>query len=80
MTILFLSPENMTKAIHEYLAKTGQPLPHNTGELAACIYESLADCYAATAAELEEITGKSYRDIYIVGGGSNADYLNQLYG
>jgi rhamnulokinase len=76
--ISFLSPDNMTEAIYQYLTKTGQPLPKDVGELAACIYESLAECYAATVAELEEITGKSYCDIHIVGGGSNADYLNRL--
>ena len=74
----FLSPNNMTQAIKDYLEKTGQSLPENVGQLAACIYESLADCYAETVAELEEITGKEYPDIHIVGGGSNADYLNLL--
>ena len=30
------------------------------------------------AEEIEEITGKSYEAINIVGGGANADYLSQL--
>ena len=28
--------------------------------------------------EIEEITGKKYSTIYVVGGGSNAGYLNEL--
>ncbi len=74
----FLSPDSMIQAIREYLAKTGQPLPEDLGQLSACIYQSLAECYAGTVKELEEITGKVYPGIHIVGGGSNADYLNRL--
>jgi rhamnulokinase len=42
------------------------------------IYRSLADCYGRTLAELEEITGRKFQKIHIVGGGSHADYLNRL--
>lgn len=74
----FLAPEHMTEAILNYLKNTAQTLPANEGELAACIYQSLAECYARTVLELEQITGVIYPEIYIVGGGSNADYLNRL--
>lgn len=74
----FLAPDNMTKEIKRYLVRTNQKLPETVGELAACIYQSLAKCYADTAREIEYLTGKKYSVIYIVGGGSNADYLNEL--
>ena len=74
----FLSPDSMIRAIKDYLKSTGQTLPDNTGQLAACIYQSLAECYAETVCELEELAGKLYPEIHIVGGGSNADYLNRL--
>jgi rhamnulokinase len=74
----FLSPDNMTQAINDYLKQTGQKLPENIGQLSACIYQSLAECYSQTVRELEEITDRRYSEIYIVGGGSNADYLNRL--
>ncbi len=48
------------------------------GEIATVIYTSLAECYAKTAKELEEITGRTYSRIHVVGGGSNAGYLNEL--
>ena len=75
---VFLAPDNMTMAIKEYCRKTGQEVPETIGEISAVIYQSLADCYGKTVGELEHNTGKKYDSIQIIGGGSNADYLNQL--
>ncbi|MCL2404811.1 MAG: rhamnulokinase [Defluviitaleaceae bacterium] len=74
----FLAPDSMVLAIQTACAKTGQAVPHTPGELAAVIYNSLAICYRNTARELEDLTGQAYDAIYIVGGGSNAEYLNNL--
>lgn len=74
----FLSPDNMTEAIKEYLRNTNQEEPKTVGELATCIYQSLADSYGETVKEIEQITGKTYERIHIVGGGANAAYLNEL--
>ena len=67
-----------TKEVQEYCRKTGQKVPETLGEIATVIYTSLADCYAKAAKELEEMTGRTYSRIHIVGGGSNAGYLNEL--
>lgn len=75
---VFLAPESMTEAIKEYLRKSGQEVPETAGALAAVIYNSLAQCYKETVEELEAITGRTYQAVNIVGGGSNADYLNRL--
>ena len=75
---IFLSPESMREAIQTYCRQSGQPVPDSPGTFAAVIYQSLAECYAKTAREIEKLTGKKYRKIMIVGGGSNASYLNQL--
>lgn len=75
---MFLAPENMTEAVQEYCRKTGQTVPVTTGEIAAVIYQSLAKCYGKTVEEIEHITGRTYDSIHIIGGGSNAAYLNQL--
>ncbi|MDO5338308.1 MAG: rhamnulokinase [Eubacteriales bacterium] len=75
---MFLSPDNMTEAIQQYCMNTGQKVPQTVGELAAVIYQSLADCYGRAVQHLEQIVGKAYDSIYIIGGGSNAAYLNQL--
>ncbi len=74
----FYAPENMGEAIKDYCRGTGQKVPETVGQLSAVIYQSLAESYAATVKELEDITGESYEAINIVGGGSNADYLNRL--
>ena len=74
----FLAPDNMTEEIRAACREQGMPEPETPGELACVIYRSLADCYAKTAGEIETLTGKHYDCIYIVGGGSNADYLNRL--
>lgn len=74
----FLSPDNMTEAVKDYCRRTKQPVPETLGELATVIYTSLAECYAKTAKELEEMTGRTYSRIHIVGGGANAGYLNEL--
>ena len=74
----FLAPESMTQAIQAACAETNQPVPQTPGQLAAVIYNSLAICYSNTAHELETLTGQAYDAIYIVGGGSNAEYLNSL--
>ena len=68
----FLSPENMTKEVQDYCRRTGQQVPETLGEIATVIYTSLADCYAKIAKEIEEMTGRTYSRIHIVGGGSNA--------
>lgn len=75
---VFLAPENMTEAIKDYCHKTEQPVPETTGEIATVIYQSLAQCYGKTVEEIEQNTKDKYDCIYIIGGGSNAAYLNQL--
>lgn len=75
---VFLSPDSMTEAIQDYCRRTGQAIPVTVGEISAVIYQSLADCYGKTAVFLQENTGRTYDGIFVIGGGSNAAYLNQL--
>lgn len=74
----FLSPESMIEALKEVCRENGQEVPETPGEMAKVIYRSLADSYGQTVKEIEELTGKQYESIHVVGGGANADYLNQL--
>lgn len=74
----FLAPESMIGAVKEFCRKSGQPIPETIGQLAAVIYQSLADSYGKTVKELEAVTGRRFARIHIVGGGANADYLNRL--
>lgn len=74
----FLAPENMTEEVKAACRESGQREPEGIAETAAVIYNSLAECYAEAAREIEEMTGNSYDCIHIIGGGANADYLNRL--
>lgn len=74
----FLAPRGMTEAVRKYCRESGQQEPRTAAQLAAVIYRGLAVCYRKTKEELEQVTGKTYRKIHIVGGGANADFLNQL--
>lgn len=74
----FMAPDNMIEEIKDYLKRTGQRVPETLGEIAACVYASLAECYDRTIKGIEASTGRTYSRIHIVGGGANADYLNEL--
>ena len=74
----FLAPKNMTEEVKKACAESGQQVPENLAEVASVIYNSLAKCYGKTIEEIEALTGKTFDRIHIVGGGSNAEYLNQL--
>ncbi len=74
----FLAPENMTREVCMACRESGQREPEGIGEVAAVIYNSLARCYAGTVEEIEAMTGCHYACIHIMGGGSNAEYLNRL--
>lgn len=74
----FLAPKSMIKAVQKFCRDSDQQVPETVGEIASVIYNSLAKCYGDTVEEIEKITGKKYSTIYVVGGGSNAGYLNEL--
>lgn len=74
----FLAPQSMIAAVQKFCEQTGQEVPRTEGQIASVIYNSLARCYGETVKEIEDITGDTYDTIYVVGGGANAEYLNQL--
>lgn len=74
----FFAPKSMIKAVQDYCSNTNQQVPETVGEISAVVYNSLAYCYGETVKEIEAITGNTYDTIYVVGGGANAGYLNEL--
>ncbi len=74
----FLSPDDMVAAIQDYCKKSGQTVPETLPQLAAVVYNSLAKCYQDKLGEIEALAGRKYDRIHIIGGGSNAGYLNEL--
>ncbi len=75
---MFLMPESMTEAVRGYCRSTGQQVPEGIAQIAAVIYHSLAVCYQKATKEIEELTGRTYQEIHVIGGGANASYLNEL--
>ena len=76
----FLNPENMITELQAYCRETQQKVPETAGELARCVYDNLALCYASELQKLEQLTGTTSKlqKLHIVGGGSNNRFLNQL--
>ena len=77
--IRFLAPKSMTDEIRKSCLESGQKVPEGIAETASVIYNSLAECYIRALREIEERRGEEYKgEIYVVGGGSKAEYLNEL--
>lgn len=76
----FLNPVNMIEEIQEYCKITNQIVPKTAGEIARCIYDNLALCYALELEKLTKLSGtdQKIKRLHIVGGGSNNQFLNQL--
>ncbi len=74
----FFSAGHMEEKIQDYCRKTGQPIPETPGQIARCIYESLALKYRWALERLEEIKGTKLDALNIVGGGIQNKLLNQM--
>ena len=74
----FLAPKSMKGAIDKYFADRGEKLPECAADYFNCAYISLGYCYNEAIRDLESNTGKTYPEIYIVGGGAKNVYLNEI--
>ncbi len=75
---VFLNPNSIINEIKNYCIENNLEVPKTEADFAKVIYNSLSVCYKNAILEIENLTGKSYKSINIVGGGSNAQYLNKL--
>ncbi|MGN0603055.1 MAG: rhamnulokinase family protein [Oscillospiraceae bacterium] len=74
----FVPVGNIPERVREYCRRTGQPVPESVGEVMRCIYESLALKYRLAFDEIRECTGKEYKKIYLVGGGTKDGMLCRM--
>ena len=72
------APANMPEAIREYCKRTGQTPPHSEGEVIRCALESLVLRYRLVLDYLEQLVGKPFKTIHMVGGGVQNRMLCQL--
>ena len=73
-----LTDDSMIDRIKNYCHETGQKIPKTPAEIVRGVIESLAEKYTETIKMIEEITGKSIKEIYIIGGGCRNSLLCQL--
>jgi len=74
----FYPPGRMTERIAAYCRETGQPAPESKGQFVRCILASLALRYRETLEQMESVTGRTFRGLHIVGGGSRNALLCRL--
>ncbi|MGL5188639.1 MAG: rhamnulokinase [Cetobacterium sp.] len=74
----FFIAENMIEEINRYFIEKNIIPPANIGELAICVYRSLALSYKEAIKELEDITQKKFSQLNILGGGCQNTLLNEL--
>ena len=74
----FFAGGDMVWKIQDFCRRTEQPVPETVGQIARCIYESLALKYRWAMERLEEIKGEPLAQLNIVGGGIQNKLLNQM--
>jgi len=67
----------MPQRIREFCREHGMQIPEKKGEYMAAVYRGLAEAYAKYVSQLQEVTGETYTNLYIIGGGSKNTILNQ---
>lgn len=74
----FVSPNEMPAKIKKYAKNTKQEIPDTPAEIFRVIYESLALKYKFIETKVSNSTKLDLEKLYIVGGGSKANILNQM--
>lgn len=74
----FLAPKSMIDTVKALCAESGQQVPKTVGEVCKVVYLSLSQCYGRAVREMEQVTGRTYSRLHIVGGGCQDGYLNEL--
>ncbi|MDA1261639.1 MAG: rhamnulokinase [Planctomycetota bacterium] len=76
--IRFAKVGGMTKKVQAYCRETNQPVPQTHGEIARCIFESLALSYRLELDGLQSLIGRKISTLHVVGGGCQNALLNQM--
>ena len=74
----FLAPHSMLDEVKAALAEQGAPEPETLGDIIRAVTVGLAVCYKKAIAEMEDLTGRKFTSLNIVGGGSQNVTLNRL--
>ena len=74
----FYAGGQMEQKIRDFCWRTNQPVPETIGQVARCVYESLALKYRHALEGLEKMKGQRIDSLNIVGGPINNRFLDQL--
>jgi rhamnulokinase len=74
----FLAPGDMPIKLADFARSTGQPEPKEPGQVVRTCLESLALTYRHTLEKLEQVLGRRFDVLHIVGGGGRNTLLNQM--
>ncbi|MDD3946316.1 MAG: rhamnulokinase [Clostridia bacterium] len=74
----FLSPKNMIETIHKNMINNKHSVTEDIGNIASCIFHSIAASYKESLEQLEYNIKKKFDTLYIFGGGAKNRYLNKL--
>jgi rhamnulokinase len=74
----FFHPGDMPDRIRNYCVTTNQTVPQTKGEFVRVALEGIALKYRWVLERLEELTGKRFDPIHIIGGGTKNRLLNQF--
>ncbi len=74
----FFNPTDMIEEIKNYCVDHHQIPPQTVGQISRAIFENLAFRYKQAFDQLEILTGKKIKILFIIGGGSQNDMLNQF--
>jgi len=74
---LFLPPGKMVQRIRQYAEKTGQRAPESPGETARVVLENLAFKYRYVLEQTEQLSGRTFGCLHMVGGGTRNKLLCQ---
>lgn len=74
----FVPEGDIPERVRKFCKRTGQHVPESVGEVMRCIYESLALKYRQAFDEIKTCTGKDYRTINLIGGGTKDGLLCRM--
>lgn len=74
----FAYPGFMADKVRDHVLKKQGINLQSKGEIALCVYTSLAKAYKNALDDLKKITNRDYSTLYVLGGGSNNEFLNRL--
>ena len=76
----FFSPGKMADKVRDSVLQNQGIVLGTVGEIARCVYASMAKAYRGAFDGLKKITGREYAQLQILGGGSKNAYLNDMIG